>query len=66
MLIQKANTVNSLMHVLLDHIAAVPDGISSRTLRTRTGMNITQFNILMKLLVKTKRIVNENGMWRMK
>jgi hypothetical protein len=64
MIIQKANTINSLMRILLDHVAAAPDGISSRGLKIRTRMNNRQFSILTEVLVRTGRIVNENGMWR--
>jgi len=64
MLIQKANNINALMRAILSHVENTTDGISSRTLRTNTGMNTTQFYMLTELLVRTKRIVNENGQWR--
>lgn len=64
MLVQKANTINALMRVLLDNVESAPAGISSMDLRTKTGMNIHQYNILVGVLVSTKRIVNENNMLR--
>ena len=64
MLVQKANTINALMHVILDHVKSAPAGISSTDLRTAIGLNIHQYNILVGVLVSAKRIVNENNMLR--
>ena len=64
MLVQKANTINALMRVMLDRVKSAPAGISPADLRAGTGMNIHQYNILVGVLVNTKRIVNENDMLR--
>ena len=64
MLVQKANTINALMRVILDHVESAPAGISPTDLRTEIGLNIHQYNILVGVLVNTKRIVNENNMLR--
>jgi len=64
MLVQKANTINTLMRAMLKHVESAPDGIPSADLRTRVGLNIHQHNILVGVLVNTKRIVNENNMLR--
>jgi len=64
MLVQKANTINTLMRAILDHVEAAPAGISSTDLRTKMGLNIHQHNTLVGLLVQTKRIVNENNVLR--
>ena len=64
MLVQKANTINALMRVILDHVEFAPAGISSTDLRTKIGLNTHQYNVLVGVLVNTKRIVNENNMLR--
>ena len=64
MLIQKANTINALMRVLLDRVKSAPAGISSADLRAATGTNIHQHGILIGVLVNTGRIVNEGGVLR--
>jgi hypothetical protein len=64
MLVQKANTINTLMRVILDRVESAPAGISSAALRAETGMNIHQYDMLVGVLVNTKRIVNENNMLR--
>jgi len=62
MLIQKASTINALMRAILDHVKSAPAGISPKDLRTQMGLNIHQYNVLIGVLVSTKRIVNKNNM----
>ena len=64
MLVQKADTINTLMRAMLKHVESAPDGILLADLRTKMGLNIHQCNTLVGILVRTRRIINENNMLR--
>jgi len=61
MLVQKASTINAIMHAILERVASSSDGIPAKDLRTQMGLNIHQYNVLIGVLVNAKRIVSENN-----
>jgi hypothetical protein len=63
-IVKRADTINTLMRAILYHIESAPDGIPSADLRTKMGLNTHQCNTLVGMLVRSKRIVNEDNVLR--